>query len=351
MDKTQAIIVLEEQNGAAIRDVPVPKLRDDCVLVEVKAIGLSPTDWKHIDFGAADAGSRIGCDYAGLVHDVGKKVSRFRKGDRIAGAVHGGDRTNHDNGAFAHYIVAKADVAIHVPNNISDVEAATLGVSLITIGQSLYKTLKLPLPTMPALEPFPLLVHAGSTSTALLGIQFAKASGLTVVATASPYNFDHVRMAGADAVFDYKSPTCSEDIKRYTENTLCYAWDCMGTGIELCANALSDAEPSIYTTLNPVEGSPLKRINTRVNGPYFTLAYDAFGEEYVWMEETVPRKPDEIEFAANFLLVASSLLAEGVVVPVKPVVNSTGEGLEGALVGLDELRAGNVSGSKLVYTL
>jgi NADPH:quinone reductase-like Zn-dependent oxidoreductase len=86
----KAIIVLEDGHTAGIRDVPIPKPRDEWVLVKPTAVALNPTDWKHIDFIAADAGSRCGCDFAGTVLEVGSKVTKFKKGDRISGMVHGG---------------------------------------------------------------------------------------------------------------------------------------------------------------------------------------------------------------------------------------------------------------------
>lgn len=87
---TTKAIVYVEKGKAAIQDVPIPRLRDDYVLVKVNAVGLNPTDWKHVDFGMTDAGSRVGCDYAGIVEAVGPKVEKdFRKGDRISGVVHG----------------------------------------------------------------------------------------------------------------------------------------------------------------------------------------------------------------------------------------------------------------------
>lgn len=84
----KAIAVIEG-NKAAITDVPVPHIRDGLVLVKVKAVAINPTDWKHIDFGHADPGALSGCDYAGVVEEVGANVA-FEKGDRIAGFVHGG---------------------------------------------------------------------------------------------------------------------------------------------------------------------------------------------------------------------------------------------------------------------
>lgn len=87
---TTKAIVYVDKGKAAIHDVPIPKLREDYVLVKVNAVGLNPTDWKHIDFGNTDPGSRVGCDYAGIVEAVGPKVQKeFRKGDRISGVVHG----------------------------------------------------------------------------------------------------------------------------------------------------------------------------------------------------------------------------------------------------------------------
>ena len=46
-----------------------------------------------------------------------------------------------------------------------------------TVGQSLYQSLKLPFPTQPAHQPFPLLIYGGSTATGTLAIQFAKLQG------------------------------------------------------------------------------------------------------------------------------------------------------------------------------
>lgn len=90
MAATTKAIVIVEKGKAEIQDVPMPALRDEWILVKVKAVAINPTDWKHIDYGGADPGSKSGCDYAGVVEAVGSKVTRFKKGDRIAGSVHGG---------------------------------------------------------------------------------------------------------------------------------------------------------------------------------------------------------------------------------------------------------------------
>jgi len=43
------------------------------------------------------------------------------------------DLTDHENGAFGEYLIAKAAVQFKIPGNLSDQEAATLGVSTMTV--------------------------------------------------------------------------------------------------------------------------------------------------------------------------------------------------------------------------
>lgn len=74
-----------------VSDAPVPKINDKSIIVRVAAVALNPTDWMHIDF-LADAGAIIGCDYAGVVEEVGDAVTNgLRSGDRVAGFTHGGE--------------------------------------------------------------------------------------------------------------------------------------------------------------------------------------------------------------------------------------------------------------------
>ena len=81
---------------------------------------------------------------------------------------------NHDAGAFAEYAIAKGNVQLKIPDSLSFEEAATLSVGIMTVGQGLYQSLGLPLPTQPAKEAFPILIYGGSTATGTLAIQFAK---------------------------------------------------------------------------------------------------------------------------------------------------------------------------------
>lgn len=42
------IIITQKPGEAAAVEASVPVLRDDYILVKVKAVALNPTDWKHV---------------------------------------------------------------------------------------------------------------------------------------------------------------------------------------------------------------------------------------------------------------------------------------------------------------
>lgn len=219
-------------------------------------------------------------------------------------------------------------------------------------GQGLYKTLQIPLPNAPTASSFPILIHGGSTATGMFAIQLAKASGLTVYATASPHNFDALRRLGADHVFDYRSPECGPAIRAHTGGKLLHAWDCAGgNGDVICAQALSADVPGKYASITRPDAEVVRRTNPLVDGPYTTLGYDCFSEPYVAFGREHNPGPDELEFSRMFWGITRELLAAGAVQPIRIEVNRGGSGLEGALLGLRELQEGKVSGRKLVYSM
>lgn len=127
-------VVITKPGTAEVKTVPLPTIPDDYILVRPTAVALNPTDWKHIGMGANTVGTRVGCDYAGIVEQVGPKVTKtFAKGDRIFGIVHGSNKLQPEGGAFAEYIIVKGDLQNKTPDNLSDEEAATLGVGVSTV--------------------------------------------------------------------------------------------------------------------------------------------------------------------------------------------------------------------------
>jgi NADPH:quinone reductase-like Zn-dependent oxidoreductase len=86
-------IVKTSPGKAILTSFPVPRLRDDYILVKTVAVALNPTDWQTRDEAFEHQTTRVllGVDAAGIVVEVGKNVTKdFKKGDRIAGFAHGG---------------------------------------------------------------------------------------------------------------------------------------------------------------------------------------------------------------------------------------------------------------------
>lgn len=168
--------IVNRNSAAAVEEKPTPTLKPDYILVKVKAVALNPTDWKHIVGARAPDGTTVGCDYAGIVEEVGPKVTKaFKKGDRIFGVAHGSNYSDADAGVFAEYAVVKGDVQMHVPENLSLEEACTLPLGATTVAQGLYQqALKMNLPTEPIKDKQPVLIYGGSSATGVLAIQYAK---------------------------------------------------------------------------------------------------------------------------------------------------------------------------------
>jgi NADPH:quinone reductase-like Zn-dependent oxidoreductase len=188
---------------------------------------------KHIHYPVLSTqvkGCTVGCDYMGTVIQVGPKVAKdFNPGDRIAGLTHGVNAVEKEDGCFAEYAVVKGDVQYKVPDNVSDEDASTLGVGIMTVGQGLYQSLGLPLPGTEKLSKS-LLIYGGSTATGSLAIQFAQLSGCQVITTCSLRNFALVKALGALEAFDYKDPDCAKKIRDYTNNKLTRVLDCISEG-------------------------------------------------------------------------------------------------------------------------
>lgn len=66
-------------------DIPVPG--DEDIVVKNHAIAINPVDWKIQDYGifVQTWPFVLGTDVAGEVHEVGKNVTKFKKGDRVLG--------------------------------------------------------------------------------------------------------------------------------------------------------------------------------------------------------------------------------------------------------------------------
>ncbi|GAA6019038.1 hypothetical protein JCM10207_006296 [Rhodosporidiobolus poonsookiae] len=216
---------LKEPHARLVVDeAPLYEPAEGEVLVKIHAVSIQPVDWKVQTFNYSIKEYPLKYPYilgtysAGVVEAVGAGVTHVKKGDRILGYHVTMATQRPREGSFQHYAILRADLVSALPPTLSFENAAVLPLGLATAADALYQTdhlaLPLPKPEAPNHEGKEkvLLVWGASSSVGSAAVQLAVASGLRVVATASPANFDFVKSLGASAVFDYRSSTIVKDL-------------------------------------------------------------------------------------------------------------------------------------------
>jgi NADPH:quinone reductase-like Zn-dependent oxidoreductase len=182
--------------GALLMDVPAPTPGPRDILVQVRAAGLNPVDFKFRQ-GKLRAIQRpklplvLGNELAGEVIAVGHDVKRFRVGDRVFARV-AKDRA----GAFAEQARVDEDDAAHMPRNLDFTAAAAVPLAGLTALQALRDELGV----KPGQK---VLISGGAGGVGTFAIQIAKWLGADVTTTASTRGEALVRSLGCDEVIDY----------------------------------------------------------------------------------------------------------------------------------------------------
>ena len=362
-------VVVKEGKAVVVHDRPKPQLRDHFVLIEVAAVALNPTDWKHLDYGLVADGCLVGCDFAGTVVEVGRGVNKtLSRGDRVAGVAHGGNSVQPEDGAFAEYVVAKGDLLIKLPDTLSFEEASTLPLGVATVMQGLYqKGLKLKLPDEPSTNtenPF-VLIYGGATATGALVIQYARLyvrdgfifsqsyilgtyqlrrSGYSVLTTCSPQNFEYVKSLGASEAFNYKDASNGARIREFTKDGLKLAWDIISNedSAKVCAAALSSDSTGCRYASFLSNRSPREDVES-----VGTNMYTIWGEHFKSGSLEYPADQADFEWARKFMELTEKILAADHLKPHKVAIKVGG--LNGVLQGLDDMKRSRVSAEKLVY--
>ncbi|SHW98002.1 putative oxidoreductase [Mycobacteroides abscessus subsp. abscessus] len=187
MNMTQAIVATS-YGGADVlefRDITTPGPGPGQVLINVKAAGVNPIDWKLYSgaFGTDPdkLPMRLGLEISGTIAAVGAGVDGLVPGDDViaAGQI----------GGYATRVIAAADQVFKKPASLSFNEAA----GFLLTGQTAVHLLEATNVT----EGDTVLIHGAAGGVGLLATQLTKARGATVVATASAARHDQLRGYGA----------------------------------------------------------------------------------------------------------------------------------------------------------
>jgi len=197
-----------KSNQFEFADIPRPKIKPNEMLVQVYAAGLNPID-NMIPKGAFkpilkfQLPATMGSDLAGVVVEVGSRVTGFKTGDSVFASIF-----DLGTGALAEFAVVPESAAAIKPENLDFVQAASIPMVGLTSWQALKDRARL----KPGQKVF---IPAGSGGIGTFAIQLAKHLGATVGTTTSTGNVELVQRLGADEVVDYKKQEFEDVLQDY----------------------------------------------------------------------------------------------------------------------------------------
>ena len=162
--------------------------------IRVAAASVNPVDYKirrggYPGVSDADLPITLGKDLAGVVEIA---AGEFKVGDEVYAHV------TWPDGAYVDYAVVAPSGVAAKPKSLDMIAAAAVPLAATTAWQGLFDHGGLKAGQT-------VLIHGASGGVGGFAVQFAKARGARVIATASGAGLQTVRDYGADAVVDYKT--------------------------------------------------------------------------------------------------------------------------------------------------
>jgi len=195
-----------------IGEVPTPEPGPGEVRIRVRVSAINPSDTKaRQGWGGQEAMPfpRIvpHNDGAGEIDRVGPGVPERRIGERVW--IYEAQRAGRAFGTAAEHVVVPAANAVHLPDQASFDDGASLGVPGMTAHHLLFQD--------GAIQGQTVLVQGGAGSVGHLAVQLARWAGATVIATVgSESQADVAHACGAHHVIDYKAQDVVAEVRRIT---------------------------------------------------------------------------------------------------------------------------------------
>lgn len=177
-----------------LREVPEPKVAPGSVLIEVKAAGVNPVDWKvmagHLDAILPTQFPVIpGWDVAGIVIATGPDTPEFQVGDEVMAYAR---KDVVGAGTFAERVAVPVQAVARKPASLTWEQAGGLPLA----GGTALRCID----ALGELHARTVLIHGASGGVGSLAVQIAIARGARVIGTASERNHDYLRGLGAHPI-------------------------------------------------------------------------------------------------------------------------------------------------------
>ncbi|MBC7388001.1 MAG: NAD(P)-dependent alcohol dehydrogenase [Opitutaceae bacterium] len=144
----------------------------------------------------------LGCEFAGIVEEIGKSVTTFKKADKVFGF---NDQTCGGHGEYL--TIAETDSVTTMPDNVNFYEAVAITegahYALVDIRAAKIKNGQ------------NVLVYGATGAIGSSAVQLLKHFGTKVTAVCNSKNVELVKSLGADVVIDYQTQKFTDSNERY----------------------------------------------------------------------------------------------------------------------------------------
>ena len=253
--KTMKAIAIDRYGGKEqlqLRELPVPTVGPDEVLIRVSAAGVGVWD-AMVRSGVMDAVAPatfpliLGADCAGTVAEAGANVRAFQKGDK----VYAYSFLNPKGGSYAEYVLVPGEQVARAPAGLPTEQAGALAVPGLTALHGLTTALKL--------QADERLLVFGMGSVGQFAVQLAKRMGVRVLAVAAGEESVALsRALGANEVVDGKGGDVAAAIRGFAPDGLDAVLATTGApGLDLAIAAIRSGGRLAYP--NGVQPEPKAR--------------------------------------------------------------------------------------------
>ncbi|OTG60004.1 NAD(P)H-quinone oxidoreductase [Acinetobacter sp. ANC 4204] len=205
--KMQQVIITEPGgvDKLAYETVTIPEAKADEVLVKVHAFGINRPDILQRQglYPMPPGVTQVpGLEVAGEVVAVGTDVTQFKVGDKVCGLTNGG--------GYAEYCVVPQSQTLHIPENVSFVEAAAIPETFFTVWANVFQMGKAKAGEI-------VLVHGGSSGIGTTALMLCKSLGIQTFATVGTDEKVQAIANLTDAI-NYKTQDFEHVINEKTDN-------------------------------------------------------------------------------------------------------------------------------------
>lgn len=195
-----------------IMEVPKPTPKSNEVLIQVYTSTVNRTDsgFRSAEYFISRFWSglfrpkyqTLGCEFAGVIEEIGSEVTNFKKGDKVFGF------DDEIFGGHAEYLTISESKAIDIiPDNLTFDQAAPLlegaHYALCNIKASKIKSGQ------------KAMVYGATGAIGSAAVQILKYFGVTVTAVCNTKNVELIKSLGADSVVDYQTQDFTKTNEKY----------------------------------------------------------------------------------------------------------------------------------------